>query len=149
MSQYATFNVGEHLLGLDILGVREIIRVSDLTPVPRAESAIRGLLNLRGQIVTILDLAVRLGLPPPAITESSHIVILKNDSRQQGGKGEGLDLVGLLVDAIGDVIEADESRMEPPPANVMEGDDRFLAGVLKTDLGLLVLINLPELLTIH
>lgn len=144
MSQYATFHVGERLLGLDILGVREIIRVSDLTPVPRAEASIRGLLNLRGQIVTILDLAVRLGHPAPAITEASHIVILKAGS--QGARGEGLDVVGLLVDAIGDVVEADAAATEPPPANLSEVETRFVSGVLKTDGGLLVLLNLRELL---
>ncbi len=145
MSQYATFHVGERLLGLDILGVREIIRVSDLTPVPRAEASIRGLLNLRGQIVTILDLAVRLGHPPPSITEASHIVILKAES--QGTRGEGLDVVGLLVDAIGDVVEADAATTEPPPANLSDTEARFVSGVIKTDVGLLVLLNLAELLS--
>lgn len=143
MSQYATFHVGERLFGLDILNVREIIRVSDITPVPRAASSIRGLLNLRGQIVTILDLAVRLGHPPPPLTEASHIVILK---AQGNLKHEAMEAVGLLADAIGDVLEADASNTEPPPANLTDTEARFISGVLKTDAGLLVLLNLPDLL---
>lgn len=147
MTQYATFTVGERLLGLDIMGVREIIRVSDLTPVPRADAAIRGLLNLRGQIVTILDLAVRLGHPQPPITDASHIVILKADAHLQSAKGDAMDLVGLLVDAIADVVEAHDSEAEPPPANLSEAEERFVSGVIKTEAGLLVLLNLPELLS--
>ena len=151
MTQYTTFHVGDRLFGLDILGVREIIRVFTITPVPRTEPHIRGLINLRGQIVTILDLAVRLGHEPLPVKDSSHIVILKSgasavqaDGRNQGGSQ---DLTGLLVDAIGDVVEADAFLAEAPPANLTEAEERFLSGVLKTDQGLLVLLNLQELLS--
>lgn len=79
MSQYATFNVGERLFGLDILGVREIIRVFNITSVPRSEAHIRGLINLRGQIVTILDLSVRLGHAPlPVIAAAMAADFLKS-----------------------------------------------------------------------
>lgn len=150
MSQFATFRVGEHLFGLDILGVREIIRVFDITPVPRTEDHIRGLINLRGQIVTILDLAVRLGHPRPPITETSHIVILKaavDGNREDRTQGSTQGLLGLLVDSIGDVVSADDSRADAPPANITEAEERYLSGVLKTEAGLLVLLNLKELLS--
>jgi len=150
MTQYATFRVGERMLGLDILKVREIIRVLDITPVPRAEPCIRGLLNLRGQIVTILDLAVRLGVEPCGAAEGRHIVILKQAGEAPSGNSrEGLpaDLTGFLVDAIGDVVEADANLAENAPANLGEGEERFVAGVLRTESGLLVLLSLPELLS--
>ncbi len=151
MSQYATFNVGERLFGLDILGVREIIRVFNITSVPRSEAHIRGLINLRGQIVTILDLSVRLGHAPLPVKDSSHIVILKHgaNAAQSNGRNQGgtQDLMGLLVDAIGDVVEAEASRAEAPPANLTDAEERFLSGVLKTDAGLLVLLNVQELLS--
>lgn len=150
MTQFATFTVGEHLFGLDILGVREIIRVFNITPVPRSDGHIRGLINLRGQIVTILDLAVRLGQAARPVLDSSHIVILKTGT--SGGSGEkgnggGQDILGLLVDSIGDVVEADASLAEAPPANLTDAEERFLSGVLKTDAGLLVLLNLKELMS--
>lgn len=152
MSQFATFQVGDHTFGLDILGVREIIRVANITPVPRSEPHIRGLINLRGQIVTILDLAVRLGDEPATVKDSSHIVILKQApgaaTAQGQNQGGTQDLTGLLVDAIGDVVEADEALAEAPPANLSSAEERFLSGVLKTDAGLLVLLNLHELLSI-
>ena len=150
MSQFATFRVGDHLFGLDILGVREIIRVFNITAVPRAEPHIRGLINLRGQIVTILDLAVRLGHAPMPVKDSSHIVILKHDAALQAAghaQGGSQDLLGLLVDAIGDVVEAEASLAEAPPANLSDAEERFLSGVLKTEAGLLVLLNLKELMS--
>lgn len=150
MTQFATFRVGERLFGLDILGVREIIRVFDITPVPRTEDHIRGLINLRGQIVTILDLAVRLGQPSPPITDTSHIVILKagvDAAKDERSQGSTQGLLGLLVDSIGDVVTADDTRADAPPANLTDAEERFLAAVLKTDAGLLVLLNLKELLS--
>jgi len=151
MSQFATFRVGDHLFGLDILGVREIIRVFNITPVPRSEAHIRGLINLRGQIVTILDLGVRLGQSATPVKDSSHIVIIKHGANavQSNGRNQGgtHDLMGLLVDSIGDVVEADAGLAEAPPANLTDAEEHFLSGVLKTDAGLLVLLNLQELLS--
>ena len=152
MSQYSTFYVGERRFGLPILSVREIIRSCEITPVPLAPRHVRGLINLRGQIVTILDLAVRLGIRDRQEERESHVVVLKaGDSATQanehsGDKGSGEDMAGFLVDAIGDVVEADLSHMEPAPANVTDTDDRFIQGVIKTDAGLLVLLNLDPIL---
>jgi len=147
MTLFATFRVGERQLGLDILRVREIIRVLDITPVPLAEPRVRGLLNLRGQIVTILDLAVSLGDPRPEISEGSHIVILKQGG-PAAGEGTAGDLRGLLVDGIGDVVEADDQRLELPPANLEEAGERFVSGVLRREDGLLVVLRLQEVLAV-
>lgn len=151
MTQYATFHLDGRLFGLEILTVREINRILDITPVPKAAAHICGLINLRGQIVTILDLAVRLGLPARGITDTTHNIILKTAS-ELGLQGTGeittTDQVGLLVDAIGDVIAADETTIEPPSANVSEQEGRCLRGILKTDAGLLILLNLPAVLAL-
>ena len=154
MSQYSTFRLGDRLFGLDLMMIREINRILDITPVPHAKNHIRGLINLRGQIVTILDLGVRLGLDRQEIIETSHNIILKTSAElasvRQDGKGvqyvTSTDLVGFLVDAIGDVVEADESTIEPPSANVSEAEGGFLSGVIKTDAGLLVLLDINEIL---
>jgi purine-binding chemotaxis protein CheW len=152
MNQYSTFRLGDRLFGLDLMMIREINRILDITPVPHAKNHVRGLINLRGQIVTILDLGVRLGLARQDIIESSHNIILKTSAELASARHEGAgpttsnDLVGFLVDAIGDVVEADESTIEPPSANVSEAEGGFLSGVLKTDAGLLVLLDLHEVL---
>lgn len=154
MSQFATFRLGERMFGLDILMIREINRLLDITPVPHSADYTRGLINLRGQIVTIIDLGVRLGLTRREISDNSHNIILKTDSELTSARinidgkqmSTSMDLVGFLVDAIGDVIEADDSKKEPAPANVSEAEGRFLSGVIKTDTGLLVLLSIQDVL---
>jgi len=153
MSQYATFLLGDRLFGLDLMMIREINRILDITPVPHSLDHIRGLINLRGQIVTILDLGVRLGLARQDVADSSHNIILKTSGElaaagHQGGESltTSNDLVGFLVDAIGDVVEADEATIEPPSANVSEAEGGYLSGVIKTDAGLLVLLDINEVL---
>jgi len=155
LSQFSTFRLGDRLFGLDLMVIREINRILDITPVPHGREHIRGLINLRGQIVTIIDLAVRLGLPPPPITDGSHNIILKTEGELAAIRRTdsckrlttSVDLVGFLVDSIGDVVEADESSIDPPSANVSEAEGRFLAGVIKTDAGLLVLLDIKEILS--
>jgi len=153
MKQYSTFRLGDRLFGLDLMMIREINRILDITPVPHARRHIRGLINLRGQIVTILDLGVRLGLERQEIGEESHNIILKTTAELAAVRREGEpecttspDLVGFLVDSIGDVVEADEATIEPPSANVGEAEGGFLSGVIKTDAGLLVLLDIGEVL---
>jgi purine-binding chemotaxis protein CheW len=154
MGLYATFSLDQRLFGQSIPMIREIIRSCAITPVPHAPPHVRGLINLRGQVVTILDLAVRLGMPRRATDDKSHIIILKTDaelaSMQSRGEGHGLqtssDVVGFLVDTIGDVVEADEAKIEPPSANVTESEGRFLTGVIQSDTGLLVLLNIRSVL---
>jgi purine-binding chemotaxis protein CheW len=151
MKQYATFHLGERMFGIEIMRIREINRNLEITPVPHARDHVRGLINLRGQIVTILDLGVRLGLPRQEVGETTHNLILKTRSDLAGAgaaavAGAPADLAGFLVDAIGDVVEADETTLEPPSANVGEADVRFLSGVVRTEAGLLVLLDLREIL---
>jgi purine-binding chemotaxis protein CheW len=155
MTQYSTFFVGNRRFGLPILSVREIIRSCETTPVPLAPRHVRGLINLRGQIVTILDLAVRLGIPDREAAPEANVVVLEAGQgaaqahERSADKGAGEDMTGLLVDSIGDVVEADLARMEPAPANVTDTDDQCIQGVIKTDTGLLVLLNLEPILGVR
>jgi len=152
MMQFSTFRVGEWLFGMDIRMIQEINRIPDITPLPLADEYVRGFINLRGQIVTILDLGVRLGLPRKEIGTESHNIILKpsaipHSTRNGGGTGPaGSDPVGLLADEIGDVLEAEESSFEPLPANVGGSDGRFLSGVIKFGDDLMVLLDLKRVL---
>jgi purine-binding chemotaxis protein CheW len=104
-SQYCTFHLGSLLLGIDVQQVQEVVRPTDTTRVPLAPPVIRGLINLRGHLVTAIDLRRQLGLtdPPPADPPMNLIV------RTAG------EPVSLLVDAIGDVLEVDSGVFEPPP----------------------------------
>lgn len=132
--QFVTFRLDDRLLGMDILKVREINRMVDITPVPHAADYIRGLVNLRGQTVTVFDLGIRLGLGPREIRKTTHNIILKGGS------------IGLLVDGIGDVTEAREAQMERPPANLQGIGVEFIDSVVKLKDELLVVLSSDSIL---
>ena len=105
--QYCTFWVDDLYLGVDVREVQEVIRYQEMTPVPLAPPVVRGLINLRGQIVTALDLRRRLDLAPRETGEPMNVVIRAGD-----------EVVSLLVDDIGDVVEADAAAREDIPPTV-------------------------------
>ena len=137
--QFSTFHVGGLFFGLEVLKVQEVLRYQDMTPVPLAPSVIEGLINLRGQIVTAIDVRRRLELPPRADGEFPVNVVVRNDG----------ETVSLLVDEVGDVLDVDEDAYERPPETLKGVARELVTGVytLKDRL-LLVLdtertVNLP------
>jgi purine-binding chemotaxis protein CheW len=155
MRSFASFYINNQLFGIDILLIREINRQMDISPVAHTPPFIRGLINLRGQIVTMLDLKKRLGHSQTTLGPDTHNIILKSDTelatlRDEQDNPELLtcpDKVSFLVDAIGEVVSVeDEDCIEPPPANLNQIDGRFLSGVIKLDNQLLAVLNVPLLL---
>ena len=106
--QLCTFNVAGQRFGLDVRSVQEIIRLQEMTPVPLASSVVRGLINLRGQIVAAIDMRERLHMHDAPGVESPMNVVVR------GPEGP----ISLLVDDIGDVIQVEESQLESPPGNL-------------------------------
>ena len=115
--QVCAFSVADHLFALPLSQVQEVLSTPELTPVPLAPPAVRGLINLRGRIVTVFDLRRRLGLPPGG-AEAMTVVLRARD----GG-------VSLLVDAVEDVVEASAQALEPPPRTLPPALREFLLGV--------------------
>jgi purine-binding chemotaxis protein CheW len=136
MVELATFFVGDALCGLDILNIQEINKHLDVTRVPQAHECVRGILNLRGQIVTIIDLAQRLGLASTESKRESRNIIVNS-------KGE---YIGLNVDRLSDVVQAEWERVEPPPANIGGVQGKFFQGVHKTDKELIGILDIEEVL---
>ena len=100
-----TFKLGQQEYALDIMSVREIRGWTKTTPMPHAPEFMRGVINLRGTVLPVMDLAARLGLPPTETTERNVIIVVKcNDC-----------MTGLLVDAVSDIIALSENDMQPPP----------------------------------
>ncbi|MBC7821533.1 MAG: chemotaxis protein CheW [Planctomycetaceae bacterium] len=131
--QFCTFYLGEQCYGLDVLRVQEVVRSQPLTRVPLAHPAVRGLINLRGQIVTAIDLRRRLNLPElAAITEPVNIVVQSDDGA-----------VSLLVDEIGDVLEVSQEQFELPPETLQGAAREFIQGAYKLSDRLLVILD-PE-----
>ena len=130
-SQLSTFLVDDLLFGVDVLCVQEVLRFQHMTPVPRAPHVIEGLINLRGQIVTALDMRRRLRLPPRKDNESPMNVVIR---RTDGA-------VSLLVDEIGDVLHVDPSNYEAPPDNLDSETRKIVRSVYKLKDRLLLVLN--------
>ncbi len=151
MGQYATFYLGRDPFGISILTVQEITKNPEVHPVQLAPDFVRGLVNLRGQVVTVLDVGVRLGMEPREITPQSSLIIIKtNQALSEVAHEAGIvtcdDSVGILADRIGDVVSADDADIEPPPANAMGVELGYLEGVYKMEGALLTILNVGRLL---
>ena len=128
---YATVRLGEMTCGVDALVVQEVLRYQHMTRVPLAPGEVSGLINLRGQVVTAIDLRQRLGLTPRGEDQESMNLVVRTK--------EGA--VSLLVDAIGDVIQVDEDLLEPPPGTLEPRAAALVTGVYKLDTGLLLTLD--------
>jgi purine-binding chemotaxis protein CheW len=139
--QFCTFFAGDHYLGLDVLSVQEIVRYQTMTRVPLSHPSVRGLINLRGQIVTAIDLRRRLDLPDRSEDSACVNVVVRTDD----------GAVSLLVDEIGDVLEVEERQFERPPETLQGTARELIQGVYKLPERLLVIldpaltVSLPEI----
>ncbi len=134
--ELATFYVGDALCGMNILNIQEINKLMQMTKVPQAPDYVLGILNLRGQIVTIIDLGKKLGLGDTDLSEDPKNIIVNST----GGH------VGLLVRKINDVVEADMGKCEPPPANMSGIQKEFFTGVYKTEHELIGILDVDKVL---
>lgn len=137
--ELATFYVGDALCGMDILKIQEINKLMEMTKVPQAPDYMIGILNLRGQIVTIIDLGQKLGLGGVDISNESRNIIIN-------APGEH---VGLLVSRISDVVMADPEKIESAPANMSGIQGDFFTGVYKTENKLIGILDIKEVLRIE
>ena len=139
LSQFISFAIGDDQYGVDIMAVREIKGWSDITHLPRQPDYVRGVLNLRGSIVPIVDLRCRFG---QGLTETTplHIVIIV----QIGGRQ-----VGLIGDRVLDIVSVDASQIQPVPRTAQGTTSDFLSGLVTHDNVMIALIDLPHLLSEH
>ncbi|MBM9613603.1 chemotaxis protein CheW [Desulfobulbus rhabdoformis] len=137
--ELSTFYVGKALCGMDILKVQEINKLMEMTKVPQAPDYMVGILNLRGQIVTIIDLGQKLGLGSIEVNNDSRNIIVNTPGEH----------VGLLVSKISDVVMADPDRVEPAPANMNGIQGTFFTGVYKTENKLIGILNIKEVLRLE
>ena len=128
---FCTFYVGDLFLGIEVERIQEVLRDSVVTAVPKAPSAILGLINLRGQIVTAVDLRTRFGLPNRDSEASSTILVL-----------DGADeLLSLVVDRAGDVVEVEDDHFEEPPDTLKSESRRLVRGAYKLEHRLLLVLD--------
>jgi purine-binding chemotaxis protein CheW len=129
--QFSTFFVADLFFGVDVLNVQEVLRFQPMTPVPQAPGVIEGLINLRGQIVTAIDMRRRLGLPPRAGDKSPMNMVVRT--------ADGA--VSLLVDEIGDVLDMDAGTYERTPENLDPAARELIRGVYKLKGRLLLILD--------
>ncbi len=133
----ATFSVRGALFALDAAGIQEVIRLGPLTPVRHAPASVAGIVNLRGRIVTVIDLGLRLGFPRVSSSHDSRVFIMEDSG----------EFIGLLVDRVDEVVEADVDQLQPPPANTTQGQARFLKGVCRAGNRVITLLDTGSLLS--
>jgi purine-binding chemotaxis protein CheW len=138
-TQYLSFSVGEEEYGLPVLAVREILEYEHVTRVPRTPAFIRGVINLRGRVVPVMDLAVRFGLPCATVTKRSCVVIVEVAA---GGEAA---VLGLMVDAVHQVVELAPSDIEAPPSFGTRADIQFLKGLGHSGKRFVLLLDIDRL----
>lgn len=135
---FVSFRVADQWLGVPVVVAQEILTAQAISPVPLSPGEVAGFLNLRGQIVTAIDLRTRLGLSPrPGDASFMNIVVRDRE-----------ELFSFLVDEVGDVVEVSPDRVEPTPATLDERWRECCEGVVRLERGLLVVMDVQKLLRV-
>ncbi|HEY9199371.1 MAG TPA: chemotaxis protein CheW [Gammaproteobacteria bacterium] len=134
--QCVTFRLDDEIYGINVMQVQEVLRVTEIAPVPGAPHYVLGIINLRGNVVTVIDTRERLGLEAREMDESTRIVIIEADKM----------VVGILVDAVAEVVDLRTSEIESAPSVGNDESSKYIQGVASRDGVLLILVDLNKLL---
>ncbi|MFT3736787.1 MAG: chemotaxis protein CheW [Rhodocyclaceae bacterium] len=140
--QYLTFMLGHEVFAIGILAIKEIIEFDDLTVVPMMPSAVRGVINLRGAVVPVMDLSARFGRGPSTVSKRTCIVIVEVDN------GEQQQDIGVIVDAVNEVLDIAATDIEPPPAFGARIRSDFIQGMGKLAGRFVILLNVGRVLSL-
>ena len=141
--QYLVFTLGGEVFAIDILQIREIIEVGEITEVPMTPPTVRGVINLRGAVVPVVDLSARFGRANSAITRRSCVVIIEASTDD----GQPQD-IGLLVDTVSAVQEIAAAQIEPPPNFGARIRADFISGMAKVDVKFVIVLAVDKVLSI-
>ena len=135
--RWVTFRLENEKYGINVMQVQEVLRVTEIAPVPGAPDYVLGIINLRGNVVTVIDSRKRFGLQSREMDDSTRIVIIESDNQ----------VVGILVDSVAEVVDIRSSEIEQAPNVGTEESAKFIQGVSSIDGELLILVDLNKLLT--
>jgi len=135
--QWVTFKLAGETYGINVMQVQEVLRYTEIAPVPGSSNYVLGIVNLRGNVVTVIDTRERFKLPATDITDNTRIVIVEADGH----------VVGILVDAVAEVVYLRQSEVETTPNVGNDESSKFIQGVCHKNDELLILIDLDKLLT--
>ncbi len=137
MLQWVTFRLEGETYGINVMQVQEVLRYTEIAPVPGAPSYVLGIINLRGNVVTVIDTRNRFGLPPADVTDQTRIVIIEAEGH----------VVGIMVDAVAEVVYLRQSEIENAPNVGNEESAKFIQGVCNKNNELLILVELDKMLS--
>ena len=135
--QLVTFSIGEEEFGVEILKVQEIIRMLEITRVPKAPDFVEGVINLRGKVIPVIDLRLRFGLQAKGHDKKTRIIVIEINQM----------IVGFVVDSVSEVLRIPAGTSEPPPPVISGLDSEYISGVGKLDDRLLIMLDLNRLLS--
>ncbi|WP_028304792.1 chemotaxis protein CheW [Oceanospirillum maris] len=135
--QYVTFRLADETYGINVMQVQEVLRYTEIAPVPGAPSYVLGIINLRGNVVTVIDTRQRFGLMTSEPTDSTRIVIIEVDQQ----------VVGIMVDSVSEVVYLRQSEIETTPNVGNEESAKFIQGVCNKNNQLLILVELNKLMS--
>jgi len=135
--QCVTFRLDEEIYGINVMLVQEVLRVTDIAPVPGAPNYVIGIINLRGNVVTVIDTRMRFGLPPREFDDTTRIVIIETENQT----------VGIVVDSVSEVVDIYSNEIETAPNVGNDETARYIEGVVSRGEELLILVDLNKLLT--
>ncbi|EFP97737.1 chemotaxis protein CheW [Vibrio caribbeanicus] len=135
--QWVTFQLEEETYGINVMQVREVLRYTEIAPVPGAPDYVLGIINLRGNVVTVIDTRSRFGLMEGEITDNTRIIVIESEHQ----------VIGILVDSVAEVVYLRSSEIDTTPSVGTDESAKFIQGVSNRDGKLLILVDLNKLLT--
>lgn len=135
--QWVTFRLEDETYGINVMQVQEVLRYTEIAPVPGAPDYVLGIINLRGNVVTVIDTRARFGLQSGEVSDNSRIVIIESDKQ----------VIGILVDSVAEVVYLKTSEIDSAPNVGTDESAKFIQGVSNRDGQLLILVDLNKLMT--
>jgi purine-binding chemotaxis protein CheW len=135
--QWVTFQLEEETYGINVMQVREVLRYTEIAPVPGAPDYVLGIINLRGNVVTVIDTRSRFGLMEGETTDNTRIIVIESERQ----------VIGILVDSVAEVVYLKSSEIDTTPSVGTDESSKFIQGVSNRDGKLLILVDLNKLLS--
>lgn len=135
--QWVTFQLEEETYGINVMQVREVLRYTEIAPVPGAPDYVLGIINLRGNVVTVIDTRSRFGLMEGEITDNTRIIVIESEHQ----------VIGILVDSVAEVVYLRSSEIDTTPSVGTDESSKFIQGVSNREGKLLILVDLNKLLS--
>ncbi|SIN75914.1 chemotaxis protein CheW [Salinivibrio sp. ES.052] len=135
--QWVTFQLEEETYGINVMQVREVLRYTEIAPVPGAPDYVLGIINLRGNVVTVIDTRSRFGLASTDVTDNTRVIVIEAETQ----------VIGIMVDSVAEVVYLKTSEIDTTPSVGTEESAKFIQGVSNRNGELLILVDLNKLLT--